>query len=147
MLTQSSHYHYAAGWANNELQCYTNAYENVRIEPNEGAPGDGKLVIQADVKHGHLCKNSNKGPIAMDFTSAKLTTANKRAIKWTGTHGNSNPVVVTARMKIPLKDKAWPAFWLLPETTNTWCSGCGAYGGWCTSGEIDIMEHINDEMR
>jgi beta-glucanase (GH16 family) len=33
---------------------------------------------------------------------------------------------------------SWPAFWMLPEGT------LNRYGGWCSSGEIDIMEHKNN---
>jgi hypothetical protein len=36
--------------------------------------------------------------------------------------------MITARIKAPIKDKAWPAFWMLPQSQHTWCSGCGAYG-------------------
>ena len=38
----------------------------------------------------------------------------------------------------------WPAFWMLPSDSPTYCSGCGAYGSWPASGEIDIMEAVND---
>lgn len=40
-----------------------------------------------------------------------------------------------ARMKIPSTTGIWPAFWMLP--TNS------PYGGWASSGEIDIMESVN----
>lgn len=32
---------------------------------------------------------------------------------------------------------SWPAIWMMPEKA--------AYGGWPRSGEIDIMEHVNNE--
>ena len=38
----------------------------------------------------------------------------------------------------------WPAFWMLPSETPPACSGCGAYGNWPASGEIDILEAVND---
>jgi beta-glucanase (GH16 family) len=39
----------------------------------------------------------------------------------------------------------WPAFWMLPRDRKSaqWCSGCGDYGGWPASGEIDILEAKN----
>ena len=33
---------------------------------------------------------------------------------------------------------------MLPEDSPEFCSGCGVYGGWPASGEIDIMEAVND---
>lgn len=30
---------------------------------------------------------------------------------------------------------SWPALWMLPEGS--------VYGGWCLSGELDVMEHVN----
>jgi hypothetical protein len=38
---------------------------------------------------------------------------------------------------------AWPAFWLLPNTDKADCLGCGDFGGWCSSGEVDILETRN----
>lgn len=38
----------------------------------------------------------------------------------------------------------WPAFWMLPSDSPEYCSGCGAYGSWPASGEIDIMEAVNE---
>lgn len=32
---------------------------------------------------------------------------------------------------------SWPAIWMMPENST--------YGGWPASGEIDIMEHVNNE--
>ncbi len=40
-----------------------------------------------------------------------------------------------ARMKIPSTSGVWPAFWMLPTDSP--------YGGWASSGEIDIMESVN----
>ncbi|OUS77940.1 glycoside hydrolase [Paenibacillus sp. MY03] len=37
-----------------------------------------------------------------------------------------------ARMKLPAGQGLWPAFWLMPRDSE--------YGGWASSGEIDIME-------
>lgn len=73
------------GWGNSELQEYTNASQNVRIE-------NGNLVITVQ-------KNEN------GFTSARIRTEDKLTFKY-GT--------VEALIKIPdLADGLWPAFWTL----------------------------------
>jgi len=75
----------ASGWGNEELQEYTSASENVRIE-------NGNLVITA--------QKSENG-----FTSARIRTEDKLTFKY-GT--------IEARIKIPdLADGLWPAFWTL----------------------------------
>ncbi len=45
---------------------------------------------------------------------------------------------VEVRAKFTKGKGSWPAIWMMPE-------GPGAYGGWPHSGEIDIMEHVNNE--
>ncbi|MFN1834199.1 family 16 glycosylhydrolase [Balneola sp. MJW-20] len=45
--------------------------------------------------------------------------------------------IIEARMKLPKGQGIWPAFWMLP-TENV-------YGGWPSSGEIDIMELVGHE--
>ena len=40
-----------------------------------------------------------------------------------------------ARIKLPVGQGIWPAFWMMPTY--------GVYGGWPHSGEIDILETIN----
>lgn len=75
----------ANGWGNRELQEYTSASQNVRIE-------NGNLVITV--------QKSESG-----FTSARIRTEDKLTFKY----GK-----IEARMKIPdLADGLWPAFWTL----------------------------------
>ena len=75
----------ATGWGNNELQEYTKASENVRVE-------DGNLVITVQ-------KNED------GFTSARIRTEDKLTFKY----GK-----IEARIKVPdLADGLWPAFWTL----------------------------------
>lgn len=64
------------------------------------------------------------------YTSARIRTQGKVDFKW----GR-----IEARMKLPGTTGIWPAFWMLP--TNS------PYGGWASSGEIDIMESINQADR
>lgn len=50
-------------------------------------------------------------------------------------------VRIEARIKLSSGKGLWPAFWMLPEEgARPDCSGCGKYGEWPASGEIDIME-------
>jgi len=62
------------------------------------------------------------------YTSASLTTDGKHS--WT--YGK-----VEARMKLPKGQGMWPAFWMLGQNIHQ--------VGWPGCGEIDIMEHINNE--
>ncbi|MBO9204784.1 MULTISPECIES: family 16 glycosylhydrolase [Niastella] len=61
------------------------------------------------------------------YTSAKLNSYGKFSV----TYGR-----IEARMKLPMVQGTWPAFWMLGNNINT-----GA--GWPQCGEIDIMEHVN----
>lgn len=60
------------------------------------------------------------------YTSARIRTQGKRDFRY----GRFE-----ARAKVPSGQGLWPAFWMLP--TNS------PYGGWASSGEIDIVETIN----
>jgi beta-glucanase (GH16 family) len=63
-----------------------------------------------------------------DYTSASLTTDGKHSWKY----GK-----IEARIKLPNGQGMWPAFWLLGQNIYQ--------VGWPKCGEIDIMEHINNE--
>lgn len=45
---------------------------------------------------------------------------------------------VEVRAKFNRGRGSWPAIWMMPEDP-------ASYGGWPNSGEIDIMEHVNNE--
>ena len=77
---------------------------------------DGMLHIRAN-------NNSIGG---MPHSSGRIRTAGKFEF----TYGRAE-----ARIKLPKGQGMWAAFWMLP--TNS------PYGGWASSGEIDIMEAIN----
>ena len=98
------------GWGNNEWQLYTDEPENVRVE-------DGYLVIEAQ------CPVEPCGVRDGTVTSARINTTDKFEFKY----GK-----VVARIKPPVGEGTWPAFWSLganfPEI------------GWPRSGEIDFME-------
>jgi beta-glucanase (GH16 family) len=79
---------------------------------------NGSLVIEA-LKQNYLGK---------EYTSARLRTYKKG--DWT--YGRFE-----IRAKLPYGQGLWPAIWMLP---TDWF-----YGGWPTSGEIDIMEELGQE--
>lgn len=80
----------------------------------------GYLNLTARPSANHLGSGS-------DFTSGKIHTRNK----FDRLYGRFE-----ARMKMPVGTGLWPAFWMLPTDNE--------YGGWPTSGEIDIMEYRGD---
>jgi len=61
------------------------------------------------------------------FTSGKVHTRDKQSFLY----GR-----IEMRAKIPTGGGMWPAFWMMPQDD--------AYGGWAASGEIDIMETVNE---
>lgn len=64
------------------------------------------------------------------YTSARLKTQGLKTFKY----GR-----IEARMKLPAFLGAWPAFWMLGANLPQ--------VGWPASGEIDVMEHVNDEQK
>ncbi|WP_425456964.1 RICIN domain-containing protein [Cohnella terricola] len=79
---------------------------------------NGNLVIEA--------KRESYG--GMNYTSARLKTQGKKSFKY----GR-----IEARIKLPNGQGLWPAFWTLGADIAT--------VNWPRSGEIDIMEHVNNE--
>ena len=94
------------GWGNSELQDYTNSPDNVNVQ-------NGTLRITA---------RQDKGQTP-EFTSGRLRTKGLAAFR----SGR-----IEARIKMPVGQGLWPAFWMLPEDYS--------YGRWPLSGEIDITE-------
>ncbi|SNR34752.1 carbohydrate-binding protein [Hymenobacter mucosus] len=99
------------GWGNNEKQYYQRANATV---------ANGNLLITA--------KRETVG--GMTYTSARMKTQGTREFKY----GK-----IEARMKLPLGQGLWPAFWMLGANINT--------VSWPACGEIDVMEHINAENK
>ncbi|WP_445715877.1 glycoside hydrolase family 16 protein [Flavobacterium sp.] len=96
------------GWGNNESQYYTSRPENVVVE-------NGMLKITA---RQELYMGSN-------YTSARILTKGKVEQKY----GR-----IEARIKCPLGQGLWPAFWMLGDDIDE--------VGWPNCGEIDIMEYL-----
>ncbi|HET6557847.1 MAG TPA: family 16 glycosylhydrolase, partial [Prolixibacteraceae bacterium] len=104
------------GWGNNELEYYTNRPDNSTIK-------NGNLLIIAK-------KENLEGK---NYTSARMKTLGKREF----TYGK-----IEARIKAPVGQGIWPAFWTLGKNIS---SSAGVTGvGWPKCGEIDILEHINN---
>jgi beta-glucanase (GH16 family) len=82
---------------------------------NNARAENGNLIIEAR-------KEARGGK---EFTSARLVSKNKGDWKY----GR-----IEIRAKLPRGRGTWPAIWML---STDW-----KYGGWPTSGEIDIMEHV-----
>lgn len=79
------------GWGNGEMQVYTNAPENARVE-------NGLLIIE-----GRKETNESGG---FQFTSARLKTQGLQTFQY----GR-----IEARIKVPAGKGLWPAFWMLGE--------------------------------
>lgn len=99
------------GWGNNEKEYYQAANATVT---------NGNLVITA--KKQRVKSNA--------YTSARLKTQGKREF----TYGR-----VEARIKLPMGQGLWPAFWMLGANISS--------VSWPACGEMDIMEHINTENK
>lgn len=103
------------GGGNGEMEYYTDKPENAHLE-------NGHLLITA-IKDGTDAEGKKHR-----FTSARMTTKGKFSWKY----GRFE-----ARIKLPRGRGVWPAFWMMPEDD--------AYGGWASSGELDILEEVGDK--
>ncbi len=99
------------GWGNNEKQYYQAA--NTAIV-------NGELQITA--------RKQTVG--GMPYTSSRLITKGRKEF----TYGR-----IEARIKLPLGQGLWPAFWMLGGNIST--------VSWPRCGEIDIMEQVNADSR
>jgi beta-glucanase (GH16 family) len=102
------------GWGNQEKEYYTTEAENIALD------GHGHLMIVARAApSGLTCYYG-----ACRYTSAKVHTRGKVS---------ASPGLVEARLKLPVGQGLWPAFWMLganfPATA------------WPRCGELDIMEY------
>lgn len=98
------------GWGNNELEYYTNRPENARTI-------NGNLLVIAR-QESYSGKN---------YTSARLKTQGLRSF----IYGK-----IEARIKLPVGQGLWPAFWMLGSNISQ--------VGWPQCGEIDVMEHVSN---
>ena len=105
----------AYGGGNNELQIYRWDPKNLRVEK-------GNLVIEAHNDNPNVVGNIRP------YSSARIRTKHR---------GDWKYCRVEVRAKLPIGKGIWPAIWMLPTDEK--------YGGWASSGEIDIMELVGHE--
>lgn len=101
-------------WGNAQLEFDTDRASNASLDGN----GHLAIVARAESFNGR------------NYTSARITTAGKREFQY----GR-----IVARIKLPVGQGIWPAFWLL--------GGNLAQVGWPQAGEIDVMEYRGQEPR
>ncbi len=101
-------------WGNAQLEYDTDRASNASLD------GNGNLAI---VARQETFQNRS-------YTSARITTEGKREFRY----GR-----ISARIKLPVGQGIWPAFWLLGSNITT--------VGWPQSGEIDVMEYRGQEPR
>jgi len=109
------------GWANGEIQHYTDRIDNSFVDSS------GFLNIRAKKE-----TFSDQG-LTKSYTSARLNS------KFAFTYGR-----IDIRAKLPIEPGTWPALWMLgkniDENGGFWDSNFGNTN-WPACGEIDIMEH------
>ena len=117
------------GWGNRELQAYTDRAENIAV--NEDLSGDGTPDGLLRITAAHEAAGYVYGTeSSKNYTSARIRTTRPDSELFNATYG-----YIEARMSLPAAQGAWPAFWMLPQSTRI-------YGGWPVSGELDIMETV-----
>ena len=85
-------------------------------------------AANATVTGGNLVITARQQSVGgQPYTSAKLETYGK----FSTTYGR-----IEARIKLPMVQGTWPAFWMLGNSINQGTP-------WPDCGEIDIMEHVN----
>lgn len=111
---------YVSGWGNEELQCYTAAAPNLRVE-------QGVLRIIA-LREAVPNVTSRDTADTCAYSSARLKTrAHDGHALFAQQYGR-----IEFRAKLPEGQGLWPALWMLPLRDT--------YGTWAASGEIDVLE-------
>ena len=107
------------------------------FETGNGSGGWGNNELQyyrrenATIENNTLAITARREDIGgFRYTSARMKTQGRKTFKY----GR-----IEARMKLPSFMGAWPAFWMLGANLPQ--------VGWPASGEIDVMEHVNNENR
>lgn len=104
---------------------------NFEIDGNGGGNHEQEYyqVANATIENGNLVISGRKENVeGHHYTSSRMTTKGKHEFMY----GK-----IEARIKIPVGQGFWPAFWMLGADIDK--------TPWPQSGEIDIMEHINTD--
>lgn len=121
-----SHEVNCSGGGNNEWQCYTDRLDNSYVDED----GLLHIVAKEEFYSGPSLQDDDPGypgpNVFRNYTSARLRTKDK--VDWK--YGR-----IEVRAQVPGGRGMWPAIWMLP---TDW-----VYGGWPSSGEIDIVEAVN----
>lgn len=104
------------GWINGEQQVYTDTTHDNIRVEN------GNLIIKGK-------KDYPNGTTTEPWSSGRLISQGKMDLLY----GK-----VEVRAKLPKARGSWPAIWMMPTSS--------VYGGWPKSGEIDIMEHVGNNL-
>ena len=122
------HSHDCSDHGNNEAQCYTDRSSNAYVDDD----GILHIVAREEIFSGpahspdHAEYNRSDTSKTKSYTSARLRTKGLFDFKY----GR-----IEVRARLAGGQGMWPAIWLLP---TDW-----VYGGWPSSGEIDIMEAVS----
>ena len=108
----SGYWEGGAGWGNAELECYTSDPSNVAIIADPSDSTNGLLSITAlNQPSGYVCNNLQSASSIRSWTSARLWTHGKQSFVWPSSSSNNTTIRVEARIKIPMAQGTWPAFW------------------------------------
>ncbi|CAN5669489.1 hypothetical protein BH24ACT5_BH24ACT5_03410 [soil metagenome] len=109
------------GVVNDEQQAYIDSAETIYTASGRDAKGaDGHvLVVHPRHRPGSVAVDGQR----FDFISGRIDTRGTFEFRY----GSAS-----ARMKLPLGQGLWPAFWLLGT------------GQWPDTGEIDVMEYVGE---
>lgn len=113
----------AKNWMN-EIGTGTNGWGNNEMQYYTSRPSN------ISVSNGSLKITAKKEDyLGSSYTSARIKTQNLFEFQY----GK-----VEVRAKLPVGGGTWPAIWMLGSDINT--------NGWPNSGEVDIMEHVGNNL-
>lgn len=125
-FTQPNEDHWSrSGWAHPTWKRFT--AQTKAGQEKTGWIEDGKLVLRC-VKNEFDDEKRGDNGSKLEMISGAIESANKV----TFTYGK-----VEGRLKTTAHSGNFPAFWMMPNEST--------YGGWPSSGEIDIFEQVNNE--